>query len=190
MDWITIIVIVLFAMVAAVCVLLALLGLAGTWIMVAIALVIELLDFYWGDGETWGWMTLGVCFGLAVVGEIMEMGAGALGVKVGGGSRRGMVGAIIGGIVGGIALTPVIPIPVIWHPHRCSHRHFCWCCHWRSNAQRSLDRRRCSKISNWGDSWSHSRRHWQNRRRRGVLVHFGCYTLRLNEFTPDEFIYD
>ena len=43
----------------------------------------------------------------------MEMGAGALGVKVGGGSRRGMVGAIIGGIVGGIALTPLIPIPVI-----------------------------------------------------------------------------
>ena len=113
MDSITIFIIVLFAMVAAVCVLLALLGLAGTWIMLAIALVIELLDSYWGDGETWGWMTLGVCFGLAVVGEIMEMGAGALGVKVGGGSRRGMVGAIIGSIVGGIALTPVIPIPVI-----------------------------------------------------------------------------
>ncbi|MBC8203166.1 MAG: DUF456 domain-containing protein [Planctomycetes bacterium] len=113
MDWITIIIIVLFALIAAVCVLLALLGLAGTWIMLAIALGIELLDTYWGDGETWGWTTLGVCFGLAIIGEIMEMGAGALGVKVGGGSRRGMVGAIIGGIVGGIALTPLIPIPII-----------------------------------------------------------------------------
>ncbi|MDP6542250.1 MAG: DUF456 domain-containing protein [Phycisphaerales bacterium] len=113
MDWITIVVIILFAFISALCVLLAMLGLAGTWIMVALALGIELLDSYWGDGETWGWTTLGICFGLAIVGEIMEMGAGALGVKVGGGSRRGMIGAIIGGIVGGIALTPFIPIPVI-----------------------------------------------------------------------------
>ncbi len=113
MDWITIIVIVLFATVAAVCVLLALLGLAGTWIMIAIAIGIEFLDTYWGDGETWGWTTLGICVGLAVVGEIMEMGAGALGVKVGGGSRRGMIGAIIGGIAGGIIFTPFIPVPVI-----------------------------------------------------------------------------
>ena len=113
MDWISIIIIVLFAFVAGFCVLLALLGLAGTWMMLAIAIGIELLDTYWSDGETWGWTTLGVCGGLAVIGEIMEIGAGALGVKVGGGSRRGMVGAIIGGIVGAIALTPFIPIPVI-----------------------------------------------------------------------------
>ena len=78
MDWITIVVIVLFAVVAAVCVLLALLGLAGTWIMLAIALSVEFLDTYWSDGETWGWTTLGVCFGLAVIGEIMEMGADAV----------------------------------------------------------------------------------------------------------------
>jgi len=113
MDWITIFVIVLFSIVGAVCILLALLGLAGTWIMLAIAVGIELLDTYWGDGETWGWTTLGICFGLAVVGEIMEMGASALGVKVGGGSKRGMIGAIIGGIAGGIIFTPLIPIPVI-----------------------------------------------------------------------------
>ena len=113
MDWITIIVIALFALLASVCVLLALLGLAGTWIMIAIAIGIELLDTYWGDGETWGWTTLGICVGLAIVGEIMEIGASALGVKVGGGSRRGMIGAIMGGIVGGIVLTPFIPIPVI-----------------------------------------------------------------------------
>jgi hypothetical protein len=113
MDWITVVVIALFAIVAALCVLLALLGLAGTWIMIATAFGIELLDTYWGDGETWGWTTLGVCFGLAIAGEIMEMGAGALGVKVGGGSKRGMVGAIIGGILGGLLLTPIIPIPVI-----------------------------------------------------------------------------
>ena len=113
MDWITIVTIVLFSLVGAVCILLALLGLAGTWIMLTIAVGIELLDTYWGDGETWGWTTLGICFGLAVVGEIMEMGASALGVKVGGGSKRGMIGAIIGGIAGGIIFTPLIPIPVI-----------------------------------------------------------------------------
>ena len=66
MDWITVVVIALFAIVAALCVLLALLGLAGTWIMIATAFGIELLDTYWGDGETWGWTTLGVCFGLAI----------------------------------------------------------------------------------------------------------------------------
>jgi hypothetical protein len=81
--------------------------------MVAIAICIELFDSSWGDGETWGWTTLGVCVGLAIIGEVMEMGAGALGAKVGGGSRRCMIGAIIGGIVGGLVLTPFIPIPVI-----------------------------------------------------------------------------
>ena len=113
MDWITIVILVLFAIVGAACVLLALIGLAGTWIMVVLAIVIELVDSWWGDGETWGWTALGICIGLAIVGELMELGAGALGAKVGGGSKRAMVGAIVGGIVGGIALTPFIPIPVV-----------------------------------------------------------------------------
>jgi hypothetical protein len=113
MMWITIVVVVVFAIIGAGCVLLSLVGLPGTWVMLGLAVLIELGDSLWSGGQTWGWWTLGICGGLAVLGEVLETAAGALGVKVGGGSRRGMVGAIIGGIAGGLLLTPVIPIPVI-----------------------------------------------------------------------------
>jgi len=102
---------------ACLCVLVTMIGLPGTWTMLTAALVLELCDTFWGGfwggGVTWGWTVLGVCLGLCVVGELLELLTGALGVKMGGGSRRGMVGAIIGGIVGGILMTPFIPIPIV-----------------------------------------------------------------------------
>ena len=50
---------------------------------------------------------------LAGIGELLEAGAGAAGTKMGGGSSRGMLGAIVGGLVGAIVCTPLIPIPVL-----------------------------------------------------------------------------
>jgi uncharacterized protein YqgC (DUF456 family) len=50
---------------------------------------------------------------LAGLGELIEFAAGAAGAKRGGAGRRGMIGALIGGIVGALLLTPFIPVPVV-----------------------------------------------------------------------------
>jgi len=113
MDWISFTVHGGFILFACMCVLVTMIGLPGTWTMLTAALVIELCDTFWGGSATWGWTVLGVCLGLCVMGELLELLTSALGVKAGGGTRRGMIGAIIGGIVGGILLTLFIPIPIV-----------------------------------------------------------------------------
>lgn len=115
-DWILYIVASGFALFGVICLALVVLSLPGTWIMIAVALIIELVDGLYLSGETpttFGWWVLLACLAVAGVGELLELAAGALGAKTGGGTRRGMVGAIIGGILGAIAMTPLIPIPVI-----------------------------------------------------------------------------
>jgi uncharacterized protein YqgC (DUF456 family) len=116
MDWLSLLVAFLFALAGLACLVLVLVGLPGTWLMIALAVVVELFDRYWTGSEsfvTHGWPVFGVCVVLAGVGEVLEAGAGAAGTRAGGGTRRGMVGAIVGGIVGAIVLTPLIPIPVL-----------------------------------------------------------------------------
>jgi uncharacterized protein YqgC (DUF456 family) len=115
-EWTGILVALLFTLLGIGCLVLVVIGLPGTWIMIALAVVVELLDRHYLDGahpETYGWWAIGACTALALVGEVIEAVAGAAGTKAGGGSRRGMVGAMIGGIVGAIVFTPLIPIPVI-----------------------------------------------------------------------------
>lgn len=116
MTWIAYLVAVIFTFLAAVCLLVILLGLPGTWLMLILAIGVELIDTLWldiEDKETFGWVWIGICVGLALIGEVLETMAGAVGTRKGGGSKRGMIGAIIGGIVGAIVLTPIIPIPVL-----------------------------------------------------------------------------
>ncbi len=113
MDWISITILVLFAIYATVCVFITLVGLPGTWIMVGAAIVIALLNPLWNsEAPIWGWVTIGIVLGLAVCGEIIETLAAGLGAKVGGGTKRGMVGAILGSILGAIVATFIIPIPL------------------------------------------------------------------------------
>lgn len=116
MDWILYIVATVFALVGLICLLLVLLSLPGTWIMLALALIIELSDGLYLSGEsptTFGWWVLLMCLAVAGFGELLEFAAGALGAKTGGGTQRGMIGAIVGGIIGAILLTPIVPIPVV-----------------------------------------------------------------------------
>jgi len=119
MEWLAYVVAFFFALLGLLCLVLVVIGLPGTWILIGLAFGVELLDqHYLGASSgvvptTFGWRLLGACVVLAVVGEILEGMAGAAGTRAGGGSTRGMVGAIIGGIVGAIVLTPIIPIPVI-----------------------------------------------------------------------------
>jgi uncharacterized protein YqgC (DUF456 family) len=116
MEWIAITVAVLFTLLGLACLLAVLLSLPGTWILLGLAVIVELADGTYLPGEepvTFGWLLLGICTGLAVLGEVIETGAGAAGAKLGGATRRGVIGAIVGGIAGAILFTPLIPIPVV-----------------------------------------------------------------------------
>lgn len=119
MDWISYLVATLFAIVGFACVCSIILSLPGAWIILALAFVIEFIDQWWrtpdadGRTQTFEWWVLGVCATLAFAGEVIEFAAGAAGAKGGGAGRRGMIGALIGGILGALVLTPFIPIPIV-----------------------------------------------------------------------------
>lgn len=99
----------ILAVVNALWLFLVLLGLPGTWLMVASTAVVAWL--YWDQGMFSHW-TLAALVGLAVLGEILEFVAGMFGAKSAGGSRGGAFGALLGGLVGAVAGTFVIPVPV------------------------------------------------------------------------------
>lgn len=83
-----------------------LLGLPGLWVMLAAAgiyaFVTHLLHI--------GWPGLIAMFLLAVAAEIVEFVAGAAGSKKAGGTKRGMLGAIVGALIGGVFGTGFLPI--------------------------------------------------------------------------------
>jgi uncharacterized protein len=116
MEWIAYVVAAAFCLLGLLSVASIILSLPGTWIMLGIAVIIEWADRFYLPPEhpqTFSWWVLGVCLGLAAIGELLELAAGAAGAKSGGGSKRGMIGALIGGIIGALALTPFIPVPVV-----------------------------------------------------------------------------
>ena len=116
MEWQGYVLATFFSLVGFFCVLSIPVGLPGMWIMLALAFILELADTLMlpaGREVTFGWTTLAICGGLGVVGEVVEGVAGAAGTRMGGGTSRGMWGAILGGFVGAIALTVMIPIPLI-----------------------------------------------------------------------------
>jgi hypothetical protein len=90
-----------------------LVGLPGNWLIVLAA------AFYcWWlpeDAATAiGWNAVITLVLLAVVGEIVEVAAGALGVAKVGGSRRGALLAILGSVVGSlVGMLIGLPIPLI-----------------------------------------------------------------------------
>lgn len=107
MTWATLVLGLAFASAGLGCVAITLLGLPGTWLIVGLAIAIELLH------PLFGWGAIAVAVLLALAGEVVETLAGAVGTRAGGGSSRGMIGAILGGLVGGIAFTGLIPIPIV-----------------------------------------------------------------------------
>jgi uncharacterized protein YqgC (DUF456 family) len=109
MGWIAYLVAFSLTLLGALSVFAVVIGLPGPWLLIALAVGIELSDHLW-SGElhpvTFGWWVLGTCLALAALGELLEFLAGALGAKRGGSSRRGMFWAVVGGIVGGIVGAP------------------------------------------------------------------------------------
>ncbi len=116
MDWLLYLVAAIFCVLGFGCLVLVVIQLPGTWVMLALAGIIEYCDhFYLADDnpQTFAWWVLGVCVGLAIAGEVLETLASAAGAKRGGATRRGMIGSIIGGIAGALVLTFFIPIPIL-----------------------------------------------------------------------------
>lgn len=100
----------------AVWLLLVVLGLPGTWLMVVTTLLVAW--WQWDPALPAGqqmfsiWVLVAIA-GLAVIGEVLEFFAGVFGTRAAGGSGRGAVGALIGTLIGGVAGTFLIPIPVL-----------------------------------------------------------------------------
>jgi uncharacterized protein YqgC (DUF456 family) len=107
----------LFVVLGFACLILVVAQLPGTWIMLGLATLVHLADTLWvlpevsgGTSPAWGWWAIGIGTALALVGELIEFAAGALGAKVGGGSKRSAWGAIIGGFIGAIGGSLIVPI--------------------------------------------------------------------------------
>ena len=83
-------------------------NLPGTWLMVLLASAAE----WWTEEELFGTGFLLAAAGLALLGEILEFVLSAAGSRQSGGSRRGAVLAILGGIIGAVVGT-ALPVPII-----------------------------------------------------------------------------
>jgi len=99
---------VLVVVVNAAGVFLVFLQLPGTWLI----LLLMGLITWWRDEQVY-WVALAILLGLAVLGEILELIGAARGSRKAGGSKRAAVLALVGGVVGAILGTFVIPVPVI-----------------------------------------------------------------------------
>jgi uncharacterized protein YqgC (DUF456 family) len=71
-------------------------GIAGNWILVGVAVVVALVTRFQAMTV---WL-LALCVGLAVVGEIVEAALGAVIIARRGGGRWGIIGSIVGGFAG------------------------------------------------------------------------------------------
>lgn len=101
---------VIITLLAPLSVVLVLITLPGTWVLLAVVAVLQA----W-RGELVEWNTLAWCAGLAIVGELVEFAASALGAAKAGGSKRAALGSIAGALVGAILGTPwLFPIgPIV-----------------------------------------------------------------------------
>jgi len=117
MDWSQLAIALVFALLGLGCLLVVVLGLPGTWILLGLAVGVELFDGGAPGGAqdpvTFGWRVIAIGAVLAAIGEGLEALATWLGAGWGGATRRGMIGALVGGIVGAIVLTPLVPVPLL-----------------------------------------------------------------------------
>jgi uncharacterized protein YqgC (DUF456 family) len=116
MHWIAYALAGLFALLGLGCLALVLIGLPGLWLMVGLAAALELADAWLlqdPGGVSFGWGAIAIAAGLGLAGEAVETVAGAAGSRLGGGTRRGMAGALVGGLVGAVAGTLLLPAPLV-----------------------------------------------------------------------------
>ena len=89
------------------------LGLPGNWLMVVLAALYAWLAPQQPPTSV-SWTVVVILLALAVLGEILEFAAGAMGTARAGGSRRGVAMALGGSLIGGfVGLIVGAPIPLI-----------------------------------------------------------------------------
>ncbi|MBL9150097.1 MAG: DUF456 domain-containing protein [Phycisphaerae bacterium] len=90
-------------------------GLPGTWLILLFAVFLRAVEALvpLGSEPVFGWPTFAILTGLALLAELVEFLAAAAGAKTGGASKRGMTGAVAGGLLGALFGTFLIPIPVV-----------------------------------------------------------------------------
>jgi uncharacterized protein len=118
MSWMQILVVVTALLIGSAGVLLQLASLPGTWVVLFAAVAVRVVETFIplgpsGGEPIFGWWTLGAMAALAIVAEIVEFGASAVGARAGGASKRGMTGAVIGSLLGALLGTFLLPIPVV-----------------------------------------------------------------------------
>jgi len=83
--------------------------LPGVWVIVASAVAYT----WWSGWPQSGWTILGVLVFLAVVGEAIEFFSALFTARRAGASRQAAWGGLIGGILGMVFLSFLVPIPIV-----------------------------------------------------------------------------
>ena len=81
-------------------------GLFGNWIILAAVVVLWMLTGF----THFGWVSLLVMAGLAVVGEVLEGALAGYGAAKFGGGKGSVVAAVVGCLIGAVVGTPWFPI--------------------------------------------------------------------------------
>lgn len=92
-------------------ILINILGLPGNWI-----LVLAFAGYAWATGFDVhvGWPAIIALVVIGLIAEGVEFIAGGAGAAKAGGTKRGMAGALVGGLIGAIALSPIFIIgPIV-----------------------------------------------------------------------------
>jgi uncharacterized protein YqgC (DUF456 family) len=87
---------------------LSLISLPGLWLMTAVAAIYAVLT----HERFIGIDTLLVLLALALLAELLELLLSGAAARQAGGGRKASIGAIVGGIIGGIGFS-IIPIPIV-----------------------------------------------------------------------------
>ncbi len=117
-NWYALLVAALLFVAGAACVFAVVVQLPGAWLFLALALVVELTDGLYLPAAEQPTFALSVWIAglaLASLGELLEFLASAIGLRKGGGTRRGLVGALLGGLLG-IFLSPLFAFVPLFGP--------------------------------------------------------------------------
>ena len=104
-----------FAVIGAILTLTTAIGLPGTWLVIGLAGIADLIQLAWLQDEEpmFGVWAFVIAIVIAAAAELIEFLAGAAGAKAGGATRRGTLGAVVGGFIGGLVGTFTILIPLV-----------------------------------------------------------------------------
>lgn len=87
--------------------------LPGIWFMLIAAGGAQWWSIATGREPMFTWWTLGICVAIALIAEIVEVFASALGAAKAGGTKKGAIGSVVGALIGALGGTFLIPIPVL-----------------------------------------------------------------------------